>query len=79
MTIRRQWVAALAVIALAGWRLATPVSGEAVRTSACGTYLCASQCSDADLQCAECPGYVCLGRDHWPCPFFELIYCDDIT
>lgn len=79
MKLQRLWVQALAVIVLASWRLANPAVVEAGGVGACGQVVCVGAqdgCAEGEFQCAECPGYVCIGTGHFPCPSFYAIYCN---
>jgi hypothetical protein len=76
MRIPKVWTQALAVIAIASWRLMTPSVAEAAVVNLCGGIVCVSQCSEADWECAECPCWVCYGQGSFPCSaIHRAVYC----
>lgn len=81
MNAPRVWIRALVIVLLAGWRLSNPPVVEAGTEFACDRQQCLGtmgQCEDGAFECAECPGYSCLGYGHFPCPFSYSVYCHAI-
>jgi len=71
------WLQALAIIIVGSWRLASAPTVAAEPLDACGRPVCTGGC-DGEFECAECPGWTCIGYGHWPCAFSYLVYCHDI-
>jgi hypothetical protein len=72
---RRLILQAVAIIALAGWRLANPSEASAAPSTLCGSYTCALDCSEGAYQCSDCPGYACTDTPTIFCSLSKTIYC----